>query len=104
MPEMKSISTQVEMDEFMTLRRLNIEIQGYPESYAAEPLDKVGSEVGDPPPPPQEPLSNEGSARPPLDNATNVNLDGEGIKYEGGPLPPSPTNKRIKSSNDVVCL
>ncbi len=30
----------------MTLRRLNIEIQGYPESYAAEPMDMVGAEVG----------------------------------------------------------
>jgi hypothetical protein len=25
------------MDEFMTLRRLNIKIQGFPESYATEP-------------------------------------------------------------------
>ena len=25
------------MDEFMTLRRLNIRIQGFPESYATEP-------------------------------------------------------------------
>jgi hypothetical protein len=40
----------------MTLRRLNIEIQGYPESYAAEPLDMVGTEVGQYPPP-QPPLS-----------------------------------------------
>jgi len=45
-PEMKCVSTQVEMDEFMTLRRLNIEIQGYPESYAAEPMDMVGAEIG----------------------------------------------------------
>lgn len=44
-PEMKCVSTQVEMDEFMTLRRLNLEIQGFPESYAAEPMDMVGAEV-----------------------------------------------------------
>ncbi|KAL3808057.1 hypothetical protein ACHAXA_007999 [Cyclostephanos tholiformis] len=60
MPEMKCVSTQVEMDEFMTLRRLNIEIQGYPESYAAEPLDMVGTEVGQYPPP-QPPLSHAGT-------------------------------------------
>lgn len=36
------------MDEFMTLRRLNIRIQGFPESYATEPYmmaeDIVGGE------------------------------------------------------------
>ena len=35
--------------QFMTLRRLNIEIQGYPESYAAEPMDMVGAEIGQQP-------------------------------------------------------
>lgn len=47
LPEMKCVSTQVEMDEFMTLRRLNLEIQGLPESYASEPMfeDRVGVEV-----------------------------------------------------------
>ena len=35
-PEMKSAAIQVEMDEFMTLRRLNIRIQGFPESYATD--------------------------------------------------------------------
>jgi len=50
-PEMKCVSTQVEMDEFMTLRRLNIEIQGFPESYAAEPSDNCGTEVHPPPQP-----------------------------------------------------
>mmetsp|Transcript_173 Transcript_173/g.442 ORF Transcript_173/g.442 Transcript_173/m.442 type:complete len:173 (-) Transcript_173:164-682(-) len=33
---MRSAAVQVEMDEFMTLRRLNIKIQGLPESYATE--------------------------------------------------------------------
>lgn len=54
-PEMKCVSTQVEMDEFMTLRRLNIEIQGFPESYAAEPSDNCGTEVHPPPPQQQQP-------------------------------------------------
>ena len=53
-PEMKCVSTQVEMDEFMTLRRLNIEIQGFPESYAAEPTDNCGADVRPPPPPPPQ--------------------------------------------------
>lgn len=43
-PVMRNASTQVEMDEFLVLRRLNIEIQGFPESYSAEPLDNVGAE------------------------------------------------------------
>lgn len=34
---MRSAAIQVEMDEFMTLRRLNLKIQGFPESYASEP-------------------------------------------------------------------
>ena len=36
-PETRSASTQVEMDEFLVLRRLNLEIQGFPESYASAP-------------------------------------------------------------------
>jgi len=36
-PETRHAAVQVEMDEFMTLRRLNIRIQGFPESYATEP-------------------------------------------------------------------
>lgn len=46
-PEMKNMSTQVEMDEYMILRRLNVEIQGFPESYAVEPHleDMVGTET-----------------------------------------------------------
>ncbi|KAL3804924.1 hypothetical protein HJC23_006696 [Cyclotella cryptica] len=62
MPELKCVSTQVEMDEFMTLRRLNIEIQGFPESYAAEPIDMVGAEVH--PHPPQVLVSGMGSNAP----------------------------------------
>lgn len=47
----------------MTLRRLNIEIQGYPESYAAEPMDMVGAEVGHHPPPHRPPLPLGGGMR-----------------------------------------
>jgi hypothetical protein len=36
-PQTRCAAVQVEMDEFMTLRRLNIRIQGFPESYATEP-------------------------------------------------------------------
>jgi hypothetical protein len=47
------------MDEFMTLRRLNIRIQGFPESYATEPYmtaEATTLAVGDalPPRPPPE--------------------------------------------------
>lgn len=49
LPEMRGAAIQVEMDEFMTLRRLNLKIQGFPESYATEPYmdDMV---VGEPHP------------------------------------------------------
>lgn len=56
---MKSASTQVEMDEFLVVRRLNLEIQGFPETYTTEPMGDVGTEVhpssSSPPlmPPPQ---------------------------------------------------
>jgi hypothetical protein len=49
------------MDEFMTLRRLNIKIQGFPESYATEPYMSETMIVGEPPimhsapPPPMPP-------------------------------------------------
>ena len=43
-PEMKCVSTQVEMDEFLVMRRLNLEIQGFPCSYAEVP-DMVGTET-----------------------------------------------------------
>lgn len=51
LPTMKGAAIQVEMDEFMTLRRLNIKIQGYPESYATDPNDTpdmVGAERAPP--------------------------------------------------------
>ena len=48
---MRSAAIQVEMDEFMTLRRLNLKIQGFPESYAAEPYMEEDMVVGEPRPP-----------------------------------------------------
>lgn len=36
--------------QFMTLRRLNLEIQGFPESYAAAPLMNDNMVVGEPHP------------------------------------------------------
>lgn len=44
LPEMKNAACQVEMDEFLVLRRLNLEIQGYPETYTSEPIGEVGYE------------------------------------------------------------
>jgi hypothetical protein len=54
LPQTRSAAVQVEMDEFMTLRRLNIRIQGFPESYATEPYmtaEATTLAVGDPMPP-----------------------------------------------------
>jgi len=51
LPEMRSAAIQVEMDEFMTLRRLNLKIQGFPESYATEPFMDDDMVVGEPAPP-----------------------------------------------------
>ena len=45
---MRSAAIQVEMDEFMTLRRLNLRIQGFPESYATEPYLDEDMVVGEP--------------------------------------------------------
>jgi hypothetical protein len=50
-PDTRNAAIQVEMDEFMTLRRLNIEIQGYPESYAtASHISADNRVVGEPHP------------------------------------------------------
>jgi hypothetical protein len=50
LPEMRGAAIQVEMDEFMTLRRLNLKIQGFPESYATEPYMDDDMVVGEPHP------------------------------------------------------
>ncbi len=44
-PEMKNAAVQVEMDELMVIRRLNLEIQGFPESYLAGPLELLQDNV-----------------------------------------------------------
>lgn len=56
-PVMRNAALQVEMDEFMTLRRLNIEIQGFPESYATAPLMSDNLVVGEPHPLALAPMS-----------------------------------------------
>jgi hypothetical protein len=40
-PETRNAAVQVEMDEFMTIRRLNLKIQGLPESYVSEPYETL---------------------------------------------------------------
>ena len=56
-PVMRNAALQVEMDEFMTLRRLNIEIQGFPESYATAPTMADNMVVGEPHPLALAPMS-----------------------------------------------
>ena len=69
---MRSAAIQVEMDEFMTLRRLNLKIQGFPESYASEPHMQEDMVVGEPHPrsissaPPQLPPQSMITDGPPL--------------------------------------
>jgi hypothetical protein len=41
LPETRNAAVQVEMDEFMTIRRLNLKIQGLPESYVSEPYETL---------------------------------------------------------------
>lgn len=60
----------------MTLRRLNIEIQGFPESYAAEPIDMVGAEVHSHPP--QVLVSGMGSSAPSYPSAPASHPSGHG--------------------------
>ena len=58
-PEMRNAATQVEMDEFLVVRRLNLEIQGFPESYTGEPsVNNVGMEAANPGPMSQHPVVN----------------------------------------------
>lgn len=77
-PETKNASTQVEMDEFLVLRRLNLEIQGFPESYVSEPeamADMCGAEPHYLPPPmavgmpPSHHLGNPAAAAPAISMA-----------------------------------
>lgn len=78
---MRSAAIQVEMDEFMTLRRLNLRIQGFPESYAAEAYTQQDMVVGEPHPytvssahPPPQALMTDGSmGMPPQESITMMN-------------------------------
>lgn len=76
----------------MTLRRLNIEIQGYPESYAAEPLDMVGTEVGQHhslPRPPPPPPGNIHSGHPMVGSSEpGVGMPPHYAEHVSGPPPP----------------
>jgi hypothetical protein len=48
-PETRSIAVQVELDSNLVLRRLNLEIQGYPESYTSNQLmNNVDSDIRHP--------------------------------------------------------
>lgn len=69
-PQTRTAAVQVEMDEFMTLRRLNIKIQGFPESYATEPYMTEPLVMGEPVihrshPPPPPPMPPEILSHPP---------------------------------------
>ena len=82
LPETKSASTQVEMDEFLVLRRLNLEIQGFPESYTTEPIMvDVGTEVHHhhpPPPPPPPPVPVVEQVAPPPPPSSTIQQSPQG--------------------------
>lgn len=80
---MRSAAIQVEMDEFMTLRRLNLRIQGFAESYAVEPYMDEDMVVGEPAHPPHSI-----SAAPP-----SMMTDGPGMS-----APPDMMNSPMRSS------
>lgn len=78
------MATQVEMDEFLVLRRLNLEIQGFPESYLVEPDamdDKVGAE-------PHSLPTGAGGGGGPSDEMPPQHPDNLGTRPLSGPLPP----------------
>jgi hypothetical protein len=52
------------MDEFMTLRRLNIRIQGFPESYATEPYMTAEATLAVSEPMLHHPISNNAGVPP----------------------------------------
>lgn len=70
--------------QFMTLRRLNIEIQGYPESYAAEPMDMVGAEIGQHQPSSMGAIAN--PAHPSMESGSDARAaPGSGSHHAGPP-------------------
>lgn len=69
--------------QFMTLRRLNIEIQGYPESYAAEPMDMVGAEIGQQP---SSMVALANPAHPSMESGSDARAEpGSGSHHAGPP-------------------
>jgi len=77
-PETRNAATQVEMDEFLVVRRLNLEIQGFPESYTEAPMGEVdvGVEVH-----PVHPALEQGSPQ----QQQGVPLQGQGPPQLGIP-------------------
>ena len=75
----------MQSSQFMTLRRLNIEIQGYPESYAAEPMDMVGAEIGQHRPSNMGALAN--PAHPSMESGSDTRTapTGSGSHHAGPP-------------------
>jgi len=73
----------------MTLRRLNIKIQGFPESYATEPYMGEGMVVGEPhpiaPPMPPDPMVARGGAILPAMEEAPINNSSDGL-----PIPEQP--------------
>jgi len=92
-PEMKSASTQVEMDEFLVLRRLNLEIQGLPESYTSEPMGNVGAEP--------HPIASSPHHQQQLPPPSNMSRGPPGPMMGMGPSGPPPTgiSTQISSSH-----
>jgi len=94
-PETRNAAVQVEMDEFMTLRRLNIRIQGFPESYATEPF-MGASMVG------AEPHQYGGEPMLLTDPTTTVPMGGDAMHVEDASMggrhgPPQPPQQRQPS-------
>lgn len=91
------------MDEFMTLRRLNIRIQGFPESYATEPFlsaNMVGAE-----PHSADPFLSDDHGMMPLDDLHRQPLGDMALKDGGAPLPfrqsPSPKRDHIDDGSPI---
>ena len=97
-PETKNASTQVEMDEFLVLRRLNLEIQGFPESYVSEPdamADLCAGEPHHPPPPMAVGMPPSHPGAPPMEAAAAASSapaahHGPAVSLAVGPDDPMP--------------
>lgn len=108
-PETKNASTQVEMDEFLVLRRLNLEIQGYPESYVSEPdamADLCAGEPHHPPPPmavgmpPSHPGAPPMAAAAAAASSAPVAHHGPAVSMAVGPDDPMPPDAASAAGKD----